>query len=177
MTLTVSKLYTRLRQRIFPVQFRIEVEETGDWVNLLAVVVSEAFTAAKHQKTESGLTKAAKESPPSVDTDFALALCNSHFRLRRNAEQLALEGKDSKELRSITRALKNIDQLFEKYGIESRDLSGQTYHDGRVDFEPIGEPELIPGLDTPKIGRCECPAVLVNGRLIQKARGLATKPA
>jgi len=43
--------------------------------------------------------------------------------------------------------------------------------------EPIGEPEAVPGLDGTRIGRCERPAVFVNDKLIQTARGLVTKPA
>jgi len=111
------------------------------------------------------------------DAAFALALCNNYFRLHRNAEQLALEGQNSKELRGIARALENMGELLRRHGIECRDLTGQVYDAGRLDFEPIGEPEAVPGLDGTRIGRCERPAVFVNDKLIQTARGLVTKPA
>ena len=68
-------------------------------------------------------------------------------------------------------------RTLRRHGIECRDLTGQVYDAGRLDFEPIGEPEAVPGLDGTRIGRCERPAVFVNDKLIQTARGLVTKPA
>lgn len=180
--------WARLRQKTFPAEFRIDTGDGDDFATALAAAYTAALMAARNQKADAlgninRLTADIEERPrpegstSGIDSDFALALCNYHFRLRRNAQQMAAEGKESKELRGINWALENIDELFEKYAIECRDLTGQRYDPGRVDFEPMSAPEAVPGLDHPMIGRCERPAVLVDGELIQKARGLVTKPA
>ncbi len=120
-----------------------------------------------------------KPPPPSgPDPAFIVPLCNQYFRLRRNAERLAGEGKESREVRALNGALKKIAELFEDHQIECRDLTGQTYDDGRIDFEPITTaPERVPGLTEDKILRCESPAILIRGKLAQKARGVVAIPA
>lgn len=161
-----------LRQKTFPPEFRIDPVEEEDWSASFVVAVSEVMALAKKVKPLDP-----EPSPPALAEDFAVALCNQHFRLHRNAEQIAAETGESKELRSIQRALRSLSEVFERHGIEFRDLTGQAYDFLRLDFEQIGELEVVTGLDGAKIWRCECPVVLVNGRLIQKARGVVARPA
>ena len=196
-----SRLYARLRQLTFPAPFRIAAADEDDWADSLAALAAEALAAARTGADVNGAPEKTNINGPAEksnvngpadafvraavggdgdhapDAAFALALCNNYFRLHRNAEQLALEGQNSKELRGIARALENMGELLRRHGIECRDLTGQVYDAGRLDFEPIGEPEAVPGLDGTRIGRCERPAVFVNDKLIQTARGLVTKPA
>lgn len=158
----------RWRQKTFPAELRIDFAALEIWTECLAT----ALAAATPELTPS-------PSPPTtaITEEFAVDLCNLLFRLQRNAEQLATEGADSKELRSIRRALESLNELLSSRGIEYRDPTGQAYDFLRLDFEQIGEPELVPGLDGLKVWRCERPAVLMNGALIRKARGVVAKPA
>ncbi|HEX4961292.1 MAG TPA: hypothetical protein VF173_10675 [Thermoanaerobaculia bacterium] len=156
-----------LRQRTFPPEFRIDPTGEEDWSASFVAAISEATAKAKPLEPPR----------PALDEDFAVALCNQHFRLRRNAEQIVAETGESKELRSIQRALQSLSDVFERYGIECRDLTGQAYDFLRLDFEQIGEPEIVAGLDGAKIWRCERPIVVVDGKLIQKARGIVARPA
>jgi hypothetical protein len=168
-----------LRQKTFPLEFRINDPGGEDWVVALASAVSEAMALGPAKSSDARRSEAKRpgELQSAVNEGFAVALCNHHFRLRRNAEQLAADGGDSKELRSIRRALESLSEVFARYGIECRDVTGQTFDFLRLDFDPIGEAEPISGLNEQRIYRSECPAVLINGRLVQKARGIVAKPA
>jgi hypothetical protein len=162
----MSGRWLDLRQWIFPHQFRIP---TGEWATL-ASAIAEALAEIKGQEVVDELM-------PSFDPAFAVSLCNQYFRLRRNTESLAAGGKETREVRALKGALTKIAELFEEHQIEYRDLTGQTYDDTRIDFEPIGDPERVAGLTKRKISQCENPAVLVRGKLVQKARGVVAIPA
>lgn len=168
--------WPKLRQLSFPPAFRIETQGSpDDYANLLVAAVSEAL-AARDQGT-SAVASINENSSSGINEDFAVALCNYQFRIGRNAELLKADGQGSKELRVIERMLQRINTLLIEYGIESLDLTGQTYDVLREDFEPLGEPERVPGLDGNRIGSCERPVVIINGKLIQRAKGLVRKPS
>lgn len=115
--------------------------------------------------------------PTAVPPEFAVDLCNAYFRILRNAGQMQRDGIDTKELRGIHGALARMDEAFHEIGIDCRDLTGQVYDEGREDFEPLPEVRVEDGLDTVRIAACERPSVYVHGRLVQKARGLVSRPA
>jgi len=162
----LSDFWATIRQLMFGREIRI------DFVSAERL---ENFVLAR----ENYLSQRVKElaSSPAPKPDAIVGLCNDLFRLRRNAEQQAAEGINSKEVRSSARALEHANNMLKDMGIEYIDLTGEVYDDGRTDFDPIAEPEIAPGLDRMKILRCERPVILLNGKLIQKGRGLVVKPA
>ena len=165
MSESLAALIARLRQWRFAPEFRIEDGGGGDLARAVATTL----------RTLRRPPEAPKVKP--LSPELAVGLCNELFRLRRNAEQLAAEGKDSKELRSIRRALGSLEDTLKQHGIECLDPTGQDYDPGRLDFEQIGQAEVVPGIERERIGRCERPVVLLDGKLAQKARGLVHRPA
>ena len=91
--------------------------------------------------------------------------------------QLSGEKKEGQALRSLGRVLEDVDFLLTEHGIDSRDLQGEVYDDGREDFEPIGAPEKISGLTRREIALCESPRIMIHGKVVQKARGVVAIPA
>ena len=161
----LGALVGRLRQWRFAPEFRIEAAREAELARALAAALRAGRRPAE----------AAKVRP--LSPELAVGLCNHVFRLRRNAQQLAEEGKDSKELRSIRRALGSLEDTLKQHGIECLDPTGQDYDPGRLDFEQIGQAEVVAGIERERIGRCERPVVLLDGKLAQKARGLVHRPA
>ncbi len=154
MAKTIYHIRSALRQLTYPREFRIKI---------------------------STMVILPKEGPPKepiqpLNVSFITSFCNDHYRLHRNVEQLENEGKSSKELRSISRALQNVEELLEQHEIQCLDLTGQEYHVGRTDFNPLGEPEEIKGLHSMKILQCERPAIYLAGKLIQQAKGIVARP-
>jgi hypothetical protein len=111
-----------------------------------------------------------------LGTDLILTLANSLFRLERNLVDLEAGAPDSRELRSLRRAHERIEAALREHGVEWRDLCGEIYDVGRLDFERLGPSIAKVGLDRDRIGRCERPIVLLRGQLLQTARGVVETP-
>jgi hypothetical protein len=172
----MTALASRWRQLRFPRPFRLR-PAADDADALLAAALSEILRQAV--PPEPARPSPAAPPPPAqvretMPEAFVIALCNDYFRLKRNAELIA--NQDSKEVRSIRRTLDRLRDVFGEHGIECIDLTGQAYHHGRVDFEPIGKAEPTAGVDAPRISASERPAVLLKGQLVQKARGTVVRP-
>ena len=174
---TFLNYYNALRQKAFPPAFRIDSRNSDEWPTALARTLTELRQALDTPRAMPPVSEPARDNGPTLAPDFVVSLCNYYFRLNRNAFQMEREGLNSKELRSIKLALESIETLFQKQGIECRDLTGQEYDFGRLDFEQIGQPSPVRGLDRLRIGRCERPAIMLAGKLIQKAKGLVDRPA
>lgn len=176
-----AHIYPALRQWIYPPEFQISVAGKQDAVETLANLLVQAIAAQAQVQTQVQAQAAnlleKMSVTPSIPPALACSLANYYFRLQRNAQQMAIEGAESKELRSIKRALEDMTDTLHEHGVECIDLTGQDYDPGRVDFEQFGAPEVKAGLVREKIGRCEKPAVLLNGKLLQKAKGLVARPA
>lgn len=179
MLMSISLLRPLVRQWLFPPEFRISVAGTGDAAATLADLLVRAMAALEDVQAQarSASLRDAQPAAPSIPPNLALALANYYFRLSRNAERLGVEGGESKELRSIRRVLEDLTDALREHGVECIDLTGQDYDPGRVDFEQLGVPEVQAGLARDRIGRCERPAVLLNGKLLQKAKGIVARPA
>ena len=162
------RLLAILRQWTYPREFRISVGRASDWHDS-PVQVSVGVLPEPPPEAEP--------APPALDPSVAVDLCNYYFRLLANAKQMEADGRECKELRSMTRQLDRFQETLEDYGVSCTDLTGQVYDDTRVDFEPVGEAEVQAGLDRRRIVRCECPVVMMNGKLLQKARGVVARPA
>lgn len=174
MTNLASDLTHRLRQWRFPRAFRIESNGRLDPAELLCRLVKDALRAPEPALSRDPPSPA-KPASAALGEGFLVSLCNNNFRLRRNVELLEKEGESSKELRSIRRTLDTVEMLLESAGVESIDLTGQEYDDGRMDFSALAS-EGVAGLDREQISLCERPLVLVQGKMIQKATGIVARP-
>ena len=161
--------YARLRQWTYPSDLRIPVPETkrsdGLLMSMVELLERERVPRERNDRAEKGST---------LDPEFIIKLCNEHASARRTARRL---GSESKESRSINRTLTRVDGLLRDHHVECLDLEGEEFTPTRDDFEPIGEPEAVPGLERMTIGLCERPKVTMDGRLIQRATGILQKPA
>ncbi len=127
------------------------------------------------------VTPAPEEPPPppdpcSLPPALAVGLCNEHFRIHRNVQQLLAEGHDSREARGIRRSLEALADLLREGGVLALDPTGRRFDDRDQDFEPIGVEEVA-GLDADTITLCERPAIFLGGRLTQRARGIVGRSA
>jgi hypothetical protein len=176
----MRSLLIRLRQWTYPPELRIHPASQGSGWDELAALTAALATRCRQLSGASadppGNTPSAPSRPAGVDKDLALGLANGLFRIKRNLDQLAAEGTDGKELRSIRRASERLRELLAAKAIECRDLTGEIYDPGRLDFEPLGPPQGVTGLNRHRIGRLERPAVALGGELIQTARGVVEKP-
>lgn len=152
-----------LRQLSYPPEFRIRAPEGDDWAATLV-----------------GQTKRLLNRPaaPRVDHGFAIALCNECYRLelRVKALQENLVPGDRESLTMLSRAIEELDELLQEHQIEYLDLSGEVYTLERKDFEPIAPPKTGEGLGRAVIARCDRPAVYVDDKLVQPAKGLVAIP-
>jgi len=172
------------RQWVYSPEFRIPACGPEDFSALLLALLCEQERAAGPATPPAAETASdgRPAGPAPQDDALAIAICNGCFRIRRNASEMTAaasgDGREgSKELRSISRALKRMDDFLGERGIEYRDLTGQVYDPGRQDFESIGEPQEVSGLKVRTIIQIELPAILIRGKLVQRARGVVGKPA
>jgi hypothetical protein len=180
--MSIRKWTVALWQWRFPAEFRIRPTGPEDPSLALASALAATAGAEADARRESAALAAevatlrdkAAAAGPSIPAALAVALSNECFRLRRNADQLP---RDQREVRSIRKSLEGITEAMRGQGIEYVDLTGQDFDAGRLDFEPLGADEPRHGLAREQITRCERPAVLLNGKLLQKAKGLVAYPA
>jgi hypothetical protein len=177
-----------LLQMQFPPALRIEPRLHEPWLDMLvsvtkALLRDRSSAASSDVITASSATRSASvgtgkaDGFPEVTAAIACALANAHFRLRSNLRELGVREDESNAVRGMKRALSSLDETFRQCGIECRDLTGEAYDPGRLDFEQLGTAVEVQGLERPIVGRCERPAVFLQGRLIQKAKGLAHRAA
>ena len=181
-------LFIAGRQYIFPALFRITPKAVDKAAGQAASLSMLAAFAQQRQQiadsdwqqrlTEAEKAGAAKKNNAEceLDRDFIVSLCNEYFRADRNLAKLERQDQPPQQARRIRKSLNDIGWLFERYAIECKDLTGQPYDIGRLDFEQLAEPETAPGLKGPTITLCERPAVVLRGRLLQRAKGLVSKP-
>jgi hypothetical protein len=112
-----------------------------------------------------------------LEASLAVVLANNLFRLGRGLEGLEDGAEDSREVRKIRRAYRRIEATLRERGVEWWDPCGEIYDVGRLDFERLGSARPVAGLDRARIGRCERPAVLLAGELLQTARGVVEEPS
>jgi hypothetical protein len=117
----------------------------------------------------------------AIPKSFACDLCNVHWRLSRAVKRLAAEGQTPAEAASLQRSLDEMQTLLRERSIEYRDPTGERFSDPlevlRLDyFEQICAAEEREGLEETTIVRVECPAVFIDGVLVERARGLIGKP-
>jgi len=182
--MNLEEMITQCRQWLFPREFRIELDGSDAWTELLAALMSEENAGTAEQPPANGKTGGKTDegqgaSSPSgrIDASFATQLSNGLHRLKRSVTRVEKSGSNPREVENIKRAFERADPLLEAYGIRYLDLTGQRYDPGREDFDPLpGRPEEVAGLVHPTISLCECPAVYLHEKLVQQARGTVAVP-
>jgi len=158
-------LWGNIYQHIFPQPFRIIPPVTAKWEQSADDIALDILTA-----------QIASTPTELIPPQFACELCNEHFYLVTHLKKLDGAPAEIRFLRRLHNATENLQQVMANYGIEYRDLTGQDYHEGRLDFTNIAPAEIDTALTTAKIVICEYPAIFLHGKLIQPARGIVARP-
>ncbi|CAK0777457.1 hypothetical protein CCP3SC1_80028 [Gammaproteobacteria bacterium] len=161
-------------QRSFPAPFRITPSAAVTW-QVAAPWAAITVLASADSVMEEHRQRLTRHSD-GITEDFVKDLCNEHFRLVSHLTQLERMADPPRQVRRLRTSVEYLQQAFEQKGIEYFDLTGQDYHEGRLDFENISPAEVDPSLTIAKIVVCEHPAVFLRGRLIQTARGIVARP-
>jgi hypothetical protein len=149
--------YAALRQLWYPEALRIRPERYSWCLTLVR----------REVKTEADI-------PESLARDLA----NSLFRMERSGAKVkTAPGASEREMGQLRRVMEQVRKVLERHEIEVMDLTGQPIPAGRQDFEILGEPDRVAGLDEPMISFCARPAVMLRGSLIQTAQGTVSIPA
>lgn len=182
-----SRLRAWWGQARFPGEIRITDVAPVDLEEALGELAASLLAGAKPAPpavpaADPARTAAAPPAPsaPSaevLDVAFAVSLCNDLSRMKRNAGTLSQAGSETKEVRGIRRAVERLEDALRQRGIEYFEKAGTRFDPRDVEFEPRGQPVVVPGLAQSRIGPCECPVVKLNGKIIQRAQGLVEVPA
>jgi hypothetical protein len=170
----------RLRQWQFTPEFRIACDAERPELEAWRALLGSARSAVPVQPAAAAPAAVAPRTPAAaLDTDagFVVELANVCFRLQRTAQELSARAAGSEESRRVSRSVQNLDQLLKDHSIECLDLEGEPYDDGRRDFEPMPPPVDSESVTDVRIGRCERPRVLRDGKLLQKGKGRILRPA
>jgi len=125
--------------------------------------------------------QAASVPPPArgggdgLPAALAIELCNKLHQLSRSVDKAREQG--SAEADRLKNHVSRLARTLSEHAVEWEDLTGQAYDPGRVDFEPLGEPQERPGLSRKTIIQCERPVVRIMGRPVQAARGIVGVPS
>jgi hypothetical protein len=184
----LESLVARLRQWRVPSEFRVDTADAAGWVESLTralVAVSPPTSELAPPAAPPELQQAPVPDVPTgrgggeamdgLDNKFVISLCNDYHRLRRSIRR-TLESTPAAHTKFVDRAIEDLEYCLKERGIECRDLTGELYHHGRKDFDPIAPATPVAGLEHSRISACELPLVRVHGRMIQLARGLIERP-
>jgi hypothetical protein len=169
------------RQWRFPREFRIKCDEPIELAEVLSDLAAAILTAPPPAPAPAPapVTEPAPKTATvaALEQGFVIELCNELYRLRRNTQALARGGTETKETRSINRAVEHVEDALRQRGAEYFDKTGKPFDPRDPEFEPRGQPVAVPGILQGRIGPCECPVVKLSGTIIQRARGLVEVPA
>ncbi len=174
-TAGLRRLRARVYQQSFPAAFRITPSVAVLWQMSESSAMATMLAVAGPAREESRrrMTRAEGEIP----TAFANNLCNEHFRLVSHLVQLEKTPNAPRLIRRLWSVAEEMQNVFKQQEIEYVNLTGQDYHEGRLDFENIAPAEIDSSLITSRIVVCEHPAVFLRGRLTQSARGIVARPS
>jgi hypothetical protein len=180
--------WLRAKQWLYPPEFRIHAGSSdAQALSVLADVVTRLLAQAERAAPSAPPADAGNGTPASdagpvaapvpggLDKSFVIDLCNSVHRLSRAAKPLLESGGSDGG-----RVQRNFDLLrkaLQTRGIEAVDLSGQVFSPDRYDFEPLGEPQPTEGLTRMTIVQCDRPLVMLDGKMLQPAKGIVGRPA
>ena len=170
------------RQLLYPKEFRIQLPgsfgpefSTSEFFNGLA----EGLAGAQNriEELKQLLKQFEGTAHEGVPKAFAIDLANQWFRIKRNLSVLEETGTSNKETRMLNRSIEGIQRSMAEQEVELIDFTGKVLVDGQKDFEIAGEPEHRSDIKEKTILFCERPAIMINGKLVQAARGLVAVPA
>jgi hypothetical protein len=176
----MSLWWIKFRQKLYPPELRIFAADDGFGVTavslLLALAQAKVAPPVSVVPPESSQAKLpAHGAPGKLEKEFVIDLCNQIHRLSRSTKKL--QGAGAAEAEKLEGNLNRLQKMLEGHAIQWEDLSGQAFDPGRTDFEPLGEPQISPGLSRMTIIQCERPVIRLSGMLIQSARGIVGRPA
>jgi hypothetical protein len=155
---------------MYPPALRIEASDPETGLLILEIAsIQERLAKLPAQPV------AAMAATPDVVHGLAVGICNQMLRLERSANKARQQG--SAEAERLQGHLERTKSTLAESGIKYEDLTGQAYDPGRYDFEPLGEPQISPDVTRATIIQCERPVVMLNGKLVQKAKGVVGIPA
>ena len=159
------------RQRMYPPALRIESGDPETGLLILEIAAIQERLAQLPGQPAAAMAA----MPAAPDNGLAVGICNQMLRLERSASKARQQG--SGEAERLQGHLERLKTTLADSGIKYEDLTGQAYDPGRYDFEQLGEAQASPDVRRAMIVQCERPVVMLNGRLIQKAKGIVAKPA
>ncbi|HNQ87731.1 MAG TPA: hypothetical protein PKM73_03750 [Verrucomicrobiota bacterium] len=183
--------FSRLRvwwtQGRFPEEIRISEVAPVDLEEVLGELAADILAMGKPAPANPVAAESAAPAPVptasaapaagALEVGFVVALCNDLSRVKRNATMLSQAGTETKEIRGIRRAVERLDDALRGRGVEYFEKTGTRFDPRDIEFDPKGQPVVVPGLAQSRIGPCECPVVKLDGKIIQRAQGLVEVPA
>ena len=177
----MSRLWNTVNQWLYPPAFRIKVEDDEAGIAVLVTRLMAALEPLERSVPEPPAsfpapveTQAGDPGTVAIDRSFAIEMCNQIHRLSRSVNKVQEQG--GTEADKLRGHLDRLGKILDQRSVKWEDLSGQVYHDGREDFDPLGEPKITPGLLRKTIIACERPVVRMGGAVIQTAKGVVGKP-
>ena len=171
---TLEQLIADLRQWTYPPELRIAAPEGEGVVPLVLEATSRARAAA--QAAEEAAKEAATAPGAALPKTLAIELANQCFNLGRNLAQMEGDEALAPRRQRLGRVLDRMNRILEEHGVRWVDLTGQRYEEGRLDFQSLGPPQEVAGVTEPIIRQTECPAVFIQDKLVQTARGIVARP-
>jgi hypothetical protein len=171
----MSGLWESFRQWCYPPPFRIRNVSAAFGLLLVELEEIQGKLAALSDKPDPVGDSLRVGTPSALDKDFAVNLCNQLHRLHRSVSKALLQR--APEAERIDGHLAGVRTQLEERGFVYRDLTGQRYAPEREDFEILGDPQPSSGASWPTIVQCERPAVLLKGKVVQRAKGVVSIPA
>jgi len=169
----MSRAWESFRQWWYPEPFRIR--SGAPEIGLLCLELDAIHEKLAALRVGGGAPPPQPVSPAQLDRGFIVALCNNLHRLDRSAVRAEKEGADEAE--RLKDHLARVRSDLKEKGLTYEDLSGQQYTPDRADFESLGAPRPMPGLNWPTIMQCERPVVLRGAEILQRAKGVVATPA
>jgi hypothetical protein len=175
----MSRWWPALKQALYPPEFQIspmegESDLAAAMLRLIATVEAlprTAETPPAEAKKDAGTPPPA---PDGLEKAFVIDLCNQIHRLNRGLKKAQENGNP--EAGGLKAHVDRLAKTLANHSVQCEDPSGQIWDPGRVDFEPLGEPQIVPGLTQLTILQCERPVVRLGGKVIQSAKGAVGAP-
>ena len=159
----ISKVLVRIKQRLYPKEFRITLTDIhhllNDFEQICSLVVKPA-TVVDQKTDKQGVTT-------DLITDLGVIIWRIHKRL-------ASYGKIPDELKRISRDVESVLDVLRQSGIEIKDHTGDRYDGGMalrvITFEPTDDIVREQVIETIK------PTIYYNGRLLKMGEVIVGVP-
>ena len=176
----MSELLQRIRQWTYPPAFRVESgDSTVGFLTMELAAINDVLAGLSAPVEQLPQSRTDPTDPSvlttsKIDKELAAIICTQMVRLERATKTVMQQGVS--EANRIKDQLDRMRETLKGIGAIYEDFTGQAYDPGRLDFEPLGELQYRPDLKYDTIINCERPMVMLNGKLIQKAKGIVGTP-